>query len=95
MESNHVVCEYTGLPNFKHLINWKNISFAFSLMYSESLCVSRHKCFLFHDSELFKAVRRNFQINYEIINVFDNDLDAIKARIGFVQAREERSNFLY
>jgi hypothetical protein len=90
-ESNHVVCEETGLPIFKHLINWKIISFAFNLMNTKSTSLARHKCFLIHGSEMFKVIRNIFSTTYSIADVFDNDIDAIKIRIGYVQEREERS----
>jgi hypothetical protein len=90
-ESNHVVCERTCLPLFKHFINWKNITLAFNLLNTKSVCMGRHKCFLIHDSVMFKVIKKNFYENYLIEDVFDNDIDAIKARIGFVQEREECS----
>jgi hypothetical protein len=41
---------------------------------------------------MFKIIRNiSLYNNYSIADVFDNDIDAIKVRIGYVQEREERS----
>ena len=57
----------------------------------KTLCL-KEKCFFIHDSEMFKIIRNiSLYNNYSIADVFDNDIDAIKVRIGYVQEREERS----
>ncbi len=89
--SNHLICEKTGFFVFKHLINWKMISFFFKLIRTESKCFLPHICHFLSYSELIRNVKEIFFDDYNIINVFENDIDAIRSRIEFVQSREERS----
>ena len=93
-ERNHVACKDAGLPIFRHLINWKCISFAFNLLDSKSMCMARHKYYFILYSDMFKKLKIKFLSLYSIKNVFDNELDAIRSRISFVQSREETQGIL-
>ena len=91
--NSHAACDATDLPYFKHLIQWKTVSFAFNLLKSKSPFLQRHKYYFTIYSDMFRTIKKNFNDNYSIGNVFFNDLDAIRVRIGFVHDREERSNY--
>ena len=91
--SNHAICEEAELLLFKHLINTKILTFAFNLFNNTSKCFNRFRSFYIFDSFLFKNVRKIFHAEYSIQNVFNNDIDAVKARILFVQKNEPRSTY--
>jgi hypothetical protein len=89
-ESNHTACELIDCLVFKHFINSKIFSFAFQIVNSKSECIAPHKEYLLNCSELFRDVERIALTEYGIENVFENDLDAIRSRIKFLQDREDR-----
>jgi hypothetical protein len=91
--SNHDICEEAGLKTFKHLINQKMATFAFNLMNNNSMCFNRYKSFFISDSFLFRNIRKIFQTQYQIEDVFQNDFQAVKARISYVQRNETRSTY--
>ena len=91
--SNHDVCEEAGLPTFKHLHNLRLISFCFQLINSKSVCLSPYMAFLINDSMIIKRTQCIFLNNYDVVDFLNNDLDAIKSRVFFVQNREDRSNY--
>ncbi len=45
MENNHDICEFANLHTFRHLVNWKMISFAFNLINTKSVCFNRYVLF--------------------------------------------------
>jgi hypothetical protein len=87
---NHEVCESLGFLTFKHLINKHAIKFLFSLERNLSPCLLPIKSFVLQDSSLCKNVREIFRVTYGIKNILSNDIDAIEARINFVQRHEDR-----
>ena len=92
-ESNHKICEETGLLLFKHLINWKNLCFICNLLNAKSASISCHRYYIAFYSDILTIVQRRFQDIYSIDDILNNDLDAIRSRIIHVQNREERSHF--
>ena len=90
-ESNHAVCMETSLPIFRHFHNWRMISFYFNIARSNSPCILPLKNYLLHDSSFSLNIREIFASVYSIQNLLDNDLDAIKSRIMFVQNHEPNS----
>ena len=50
-----------------------------------------HKIYFLKFSKYFTFISNNFWKDYEIINLLDNDLDAVHARIKFVQNHEPSS----
>jgi hypothetical protein len=81
-ESNHDTCEQAGLSIFKHFINKKIMLFWFSVIYSKSPCIA----------PLLDKINRLFFKQYNIVNLLDNDVDAIISRINFVETHEPRSH---
>ena len=73
------------------------LNFVFNLFNSSSDCFSPYKLYFLYDSYFTKGVNELFQNTYGIVNIFDNDKDALISRIKFVQSRERlrsiRSNF--
>jgi hypothetical protein len=88
--SNHDACDVANSLTFKHLINTKTISFAFQLVHSGSPCLYPHMSYLKHNSLFISEIKCNAFKSYNIEDLFNNDLDAIKSRISFVQNREPR-----
>jgi hypothetical protein len=88
--SNHDVCEQSQTLTFKHLINLKLFTFAFQLMNSKSQCILPHIAYLKYNSMFVREVQFVARSVYNIENLFSNDIDAIKSRILFIQAREDR-----
>ena len=91
--SNHRACELIGLQTFNHLINKRTLNFVFSLINSKSPCLLPLKDFLRYDSCIVKHVAETFRNVYSIDDIFDNYRLALYARINYVQATEERSNY--
>ena len=89
-ESNHVACEALNMLTFKHLINKKMISFAFQVLRSRSLCLFSHIPYLKYYSQFISKVKSKAYKDYGIEELFENDMDAIKSRIYYVQCREDR-----
>ena len=58
---------------------------------SSSPCFIMHTIYFLKFSEYFKFISNNFWNEYDIMNLLDNDLDAIYSRIKFVQNREPSS----
>ena len=88
-ESNHLACNIAGLMTFKHYINWIKIRFASRIL--NSPCTFLYKSLLdIYDSLFFKVdVKNILSENYNITSrLIDNDIEAIKSRILFVQRRE-------
>jgi hypothetical protein len=93
--SNHDLCEEANLPIFKHLINKKIVTFWFSLIYSKSPCIAPLINHFKHQSQIKQHIDKLFEKCYQIVNLLDNDLDAIKARINYVEAHEPRTHYVY
>ena len=93
-ESNHYACEVADMPVFKHFINQRILGFLFNLINSKSLCVAPLRNYFRSDSFLVKHVKQVFNDVYSIDNLFFNDINAIKARIRYVDRHESR-NIIY
>ena len=91
-ESNHKVCEQTGLNTFEHLVNKKIVSFLFSIINNDSPCLKPLNFYFRRDSYIVKNVQLIFNRKYQINDVLNNEVAAVKARIDYVERREPRSN---
>ena len=87
-ESNHYACNIAGLPIFKHLINKKILCYFFNIINSKSPCLSQLLYYLKFDSHIAYHVKLIFQNGYNVNNILVNDIDAVKARIDFIQDNE-------
>jgi hypothetical protein len=93
MYSNHDVCIEAGVPVFRHFLNLRLLSFGYSLLNSKSACLLPYLPYLKTDAICILAIKKIFKNVYQIPDLFTNDIDAVRARIFYVQNREERSNF--
>jgi hypothetical protein len=91
--SNHDICDQTGLLLFKHLLNFRMVSYLFQIRNSKSECLTPYIHHLTHYSSMAVNVKNIFANLYGISDIFDNDIEAIYSRINFVQQREERSTY--
>ena len=89
-DSNHRACDVAGVPIFKHLHAIRLIKSMVAISTTESVCLKRFKYFFRFKSYSFKEVESFFVRNYDVVNVFNNPLCAIIARIYFVQNNEPR-----
>lgn len=87
--SNHVACNHVNMPTFKHLLNRKLLGFMFFLKKCSSPCFSKFKYQFMNHSLFVKEFNIIFYREYNLINILDNDKDALLARISFVQSRED------
>ena len=83
-ESNHLVCEATGLVTFDHYINLIQVVFTQRLFKSPLLFIQKLKPFLLYNSCSLKYVNRTFKTKYNVYDILENDIDALKARIFYV-----------
>ena len=93
--SNHVACEEANLLIFKHFVNYKLLSFCFNLIDSKSACIKPFHSYFYFKSFIVKRVQFLFRTMYDVNNIFNNDIDALRSRISFIQGREPRSNFTF
>ena len=90
--SNHLACELIGVDIFNHLQAKRMVGYAFRVFSSKSKSLECMKYYFRYHSYFFNCVSEVFYKYYDLDNVFDNDLDAVLARIDFVQRSEPRSD---
>ena len=90
-ESNHYVCFLLDQLTFEHMRNYRTLKFYRWLYYCGSPCIVSTRNYWIHNSGLKRRLDRIFWEKYEIDDVIHNDIDAIVARIKYVQNREESS----
>ena len=94
-DSNHTACERSNMPIFKHFLNSRILSFSIGLLNSNSRCLDSLKYYIRYDSFLIRRVNEIFKSQYNVENVFNNDIEAVRSRINFIQRTEERSNYVF
>ena len=67
-----------------HYINLIQVLFTQRLFKSLPLFIHKLKPFLFYNSCLLKYVNRTFKTKYNVYDILENDIDALKARIFYV-----------
>ena len=70
------------------MMNNKMLKFLFWCSESSSPCFMIHKMYFLQFYKYFTYILNSFWNEYEIINLLDNNLDAIHARIKLVLNRE-------
>ena len=90
--SNHHVCNSLNVLMFKHYINWILIRFAYRVVHCQNQLFTKLRYFFLHESMLIKRVSNICNSMYRIEDPFHNDIDAIRARIFYVQRHEAHSN---
>ena len=91
--SNHDACEAAGLQLFRHLHAKRILSFFLKVIVTKSPCLKKFSFFLRYLSVFSRRIREFFEKEYSV-DIFCNDIDALYARIDFVQRTEERSSYL-
>lgn len=87
-ESNHNICKLADLFVFDHFLNSLKISTFHRLMLNP--CKFVHKNMIsFKRGKFFRTIDDILKNNYGIRNVLENDIDALKSRILFVQNLED------
>ena len=86
-ESNHFACEVAQLMTFEHFLNKNLIFFAYRMLEKPFNFIRKVKnCF--KNSCLLTEVYRILSNKYDIESLLENDKDAIKSRISYVQNHE-------
>lgn len=86
-ESNHFACEIAKLMTFEHFLNSNLIFFAYRMLEKPCNFIRKVK-HCFQNSYLLREVYDILGSKYEIDSLLENDKDAIKARISYVQNHE-------
>ena len=89
--SNHYTCSLLNCLTFEHCINLKTIKFYFWLVNCSSPCFERHKVYIIKFSRFFLEIDKLCRIRYQLVNFWDNDVDALRSMMFFVQSREPSS----
>lgn len=92
---NHDACEELNLPTFVHFLNSKIVSYLFSLVNSFSSCVRPLRYYFRYNSFILSNTAKIFKNQYNVENLLDNDIMALRSRISFIDMHEERSNYFY
>jgi len=87
-ESNHYICNTTGLYMFDNYIDYLRICKIYRLLRCPCIFVLKNKN-VFLRGFFAKKLNSIFKDKYNILNVFCNDLDAVKSRIFYVQNLED------
>ena len=87
-ESNHYACQEAGVYTFENLMNNNKIQFMFRLHIKPCNFIKKLWSYLSVSSEFFREVNHIACKKYGINDLLDNDIDAVKSRIYFVQNHE-------
>ena len=92
---NHYCCDILGILTFRHFINLNRIKFVNNLFNKPCNFIDKNLSFLIDNSYILKDTNMILLSEYNVVNIFLNDFDAILARIFYVNNNEPRSNFLF
>ena len=87
-ESNHLACKMAGLMTFNHCINWQKVSFANRIMKRPCMFIEKSFFYFSNYSCMILEVNNILMSVYNVCSLLDNDIDAIKSRIQYVQNNE-------
>ena len=90
-ESNHFVCNNLNILTFDHFIHKKMINFYFNIIESFSLCFAPFLHYFIKNSFMHRKIKKLCHDKYGINDIYNNDVDAIFARIARVQKEESCS----
>ena len=82
------MCNELNMLTFTHYINWIKIKFVYRLLKSKNNVLNTLKDYSTNDSFIVKEVNEILLENYNIANLKNNAIDAINARIFYVQRHE-------
>ena len=86
--SNHVACDIVNVSIFTHLLAKRAICFYFSLIKSQSPCVSPYIYYFRYNSFIKSSLAVYFQDKYNV--TLDNPLCTLISRIKYVQIHKPR-----
>lgn len=88
-ESNHLICNAAQIMMFNHYINYVKIRTFKKFLTNPCQFIERNFNTFLNNSFFIQNVRNILNVGYGVPSLTDNDLDAIRARIFYVQYREE------
>ena len=89
-ESNHYACQEAQLYTFKHMVNKCKIMAAVRHITHPCKFLEYVKDYFVVSSFFLKSISEILDNEYGIDSLLDNDLDAIIARITFIQNHEQK-----
>ena len=92
--SNHLACELIGVNIFRHLQAKRMYKFCLSVFCSRNKTINKLKYYFMYKSNIMRMIETTFLLEYGIVNLFENDTDAILSRIDFVEKHEPRSYYV-
>ena len=90
-DSNHYACYLLDELTFEHMCNYRMLKFFHWLSGSQSACIVANKHYFMNNSRIKHRIDKIFYDKYNIENVMCNDIDAVEARMKYVQFREPSS----
>ena len=90
-DTKHDCLENVNLPIFKHLVATKVINFPFSIIQSNSPCLSSHKYYFCVHSNCYNEIKKFLYEKYLNHDVVDNPSCAVLACIQFNQRHEPQT----
>ena len=93
-QSSHMACEDAGVLTFSHLVNLRQYNFIWRMINKPNFYTSLIKPHLLFQSTQVLEVETCFSTIYDVPYLWDNDKEAIKARIFFVDRHEPRSQYV-
>merc|ERR1712002_323303 len=87
-ESYHYACQEAGVFTFENLMNKNKIQFAFRLYIKPCTFIKKLWNYLLVSSEFLREVNNIASMKYEIVDLLENDIEAVMSRIMFVQNHE-------
>ena len=94
-DGNHVACEMVEVNLLQHLLMKRMVRHFFGLISSNFVTMRRLRNFFLWKSHTKRVIEEKFREDYELMNFASNDVDALMARVDFVQRTEPRSNYVY
>ena len=90
-DSNHEACSIVKVNLFKHLLTKRILSHYIAMITSNNYVFRALRYYLICSSELGKCIANIFSKEYGVKNFRENDIDAVKARVDYVERNEPRS----
>ena len=91
--SNHFVCSVFNAFTFENLLNFRQTLFLFWLRKCTSPCFYHHKFYFLSNSYFVQRIFKLWYDKYSVINILENDFEALVSRIFYVQFREPSSMY--
>ena len=93
-DNSHEACSMVGVNTMKHLLAKRMVKFYFRLMSSQVSMVQRLRYFFLQSSALHRTTSGMFERVYGTKMLLFNDLQALLARVDFVERTEPRSHYV-